>query len=66
MMMMLLPPNKRKARRQDDDDDVILSLLDGFSVINHLSIHTVIKTNEAISIEMHDVLATAYYIVISC
>ena len=50
MMMMLLPSNKRKARRQDDDDDVILSFLDGFSVINHLSIHTVIKTDEAISI----------------
>jgi hypothetical protein len=38
--------------------DVILSLLYGFSVINQLSIHTVIKTDEATSIEMHYVLAT--------
>jgi hypothetical protein len=30
----------------------------GFSVINHLSIHTVIKTDEDTSIEMHDVLVT--------
>jgi hypothetical protein len=37
---------------------VILSLLDGFSVINHLSIINVIKTDGTSSIEMHDVLAT--------
>ena len=45
--------------------DVILSLLYGFSVINHLSIHTVIKTDGTTSIEMHDVLATTTTITIT-
>ena len=38
--------------------DVILSLLYGFSVCYHLSIHTIIKTDGTSSIEMHYVLAT--------